>query len=55
MNDDLLFEVDEYFILNLILVLLMDGSIVISVVSLKFGFIEVNIIIEESDYFNGLL
>lgn len=38
-NDDGLLEVDEYFIFNLIFVFLMDGSILMSVVSFRFGFI----------------
>lgn len=44
-NDEILFEIDEYFIVVLIFVLFMDGSIFISVVSLRFGYIRVNVII----------
>ena len=55
MNDDSLPEVDEYFTLNLTSVSPMDGSTATSAASLKPGFTEVNITIEESDYPNGLL
>ena len=55
MNDDSLPEVDEYFTLNLTSVSPVDGSTATSAASLKPGFTEVNITIEESDYPNGLL
>ena len=55
MNDDSLPEVDEYFTLNLTSVSPMDGSTATSAASLKPGFTEVNITIEESDHPYGLL
>ena len=55
MNDDSLPEVAEYFTLNLTSVSPMDGSTAASAASLKHGFTEVNITIEESDYPYGLL
>lgn len=55
MNDDTIPEVDEYFTLNLTSVSPMDGSTPTSAASLKSGFTEVNITIQESDNPNGLL
>ena len=55
MNDDTIPEVDEYFTLNLTSVSPTDGSTSTSAASLKPGFTEVNITIQESDYPNGLL
>lgn len=54
-NDDTLPELDEYFTLSLTSVSPMDGSTPTSAASLKPGFTEVNITIQESDNPNGLL
>ena len=54
-NDDTLPEVDEYFTLNLTSVSPMDGSTPTSAASLRPGFTQVEITIQESDYPNGLL
>ena len=54
-NDDGLPEVDEYFTLNLTSVSPTDGSTPTSAASLRPGFTQVDITIQESDYPNGLL
>lgn len=54
-NDDGLPEVDEYFTLNLTSVSPTDGSTPTSAASLRPGFTQVDITIQESDHPNGLL
>ena len=48
-------EVDEHFTVNLTSVVPTDGSTPTSAASLRPGFTEVNITIQQSDYPNGLL
>ena len=54
-NDDTLPEVDEFFTVKLTSVVPMDGSTPTSAASLRPGYTEVNVTIQQSDYPNGLL
>jgi len=54
-NDDMLPEIDEDFMVVLTSVSPMDGSTSTSAASLKPGYTTVNVTIQESDFPNGLL
>ena len=55
MKDDTLPEVDEHFTVVLTSVVPMDGSTPTSAASLRPGYTEVNVTIQQSDYPYGLL